>query len=293
MVDSSLDPQTSSHVQPPPPPPAGQGPHIAIPPAPPAPSQVPLPNRSFEEQIAQHALTHQPFYAPSASPFVPPSIESVPSAPFVQWHPDPPPQPLHGQAVASQPAQPPKHHRNPPRADKFLVPAIKAPVPTRSREAEDDGEFGRARKRLRDDQFKPTSDPPPTAQASSRTTDNTVMFVHLSAWMRLLKSSQWAQTNAALAEATRQLAQPRDPVNGPSGGPAHATQQSNGGAADRDDLEGACQQERDEIMRNLYEGNIEDENGPGMVSQIVLQLEPAAEPRKTSDKCIASLKKYS
>ncbi|KAG9095148.1 hypothetical protein FS749_010980 [Ceratobasidium sp. UAMH 11750] len=249
MADQSLNPhaQTSSHVQPPVRP-AGQDPHIVTPPAPPHLPQGPLPgsgNMSFEEHIAQHASTHQPF-APSTPPFVVPPVESVPPAPSIQWQPDPPLQPLHSQAVLPRQAQPPKSNCNPPQAQRFSAPAIKGPMPARSREAEDnDGESGRARKRLRGDQFKPVNDPAPIAQSS------------------VPASTSMANANAALVEAARQLAQPRDPVNGASGGPAN-TQQSNAGTANHDDLEGVCQPEKDEIMRNLYEGNIEDENSPDM-----------------------------
>ncbi|KAG9094252.1 hypothetical protein FS749_012809 [Ceratobasidium sp. UAMH 11750] len=249
MADQSLNFHTPGHVQPSAPPPAGQDPHIVTPPAPPHLSQGPLPglgNMSFGEHIAQHASTHQPFVAPSTSPFVVPPVESVPPAPSVQWQPNPPPQPLHNQAVPRRPAQPSKSNCNPPQAQRFSAPAIKAPMPARSRETEDDdSEFGRARKRLRDDQFKPVEGPAPAAQSSVQASTST------------------ANANAALAEATRQLAQPRDPANSSSGGPAN-TQQSNLGVANRDDLEGVCQSEKDEIMRNLYEGNIEDENGPDM-----------------------------
>ncbi|KAG8705750.1 hypothetical protein FRC08_001465 [Ceratobasidium sp. 394] len=113
MASPSLNPQDTSHIQPPLPLPVN--PSTSANPVPPQPSQVPLPNSSggkntaFEEQVAQHASSHQPFHAPFAQPFAVPPVESVPPAPFVQWQPEPHTQPLHNQpGPPRQPAHLPR-----------------------------------------------------------------------------------------------------------------------------------------------------------------------------------------
>ncbi|KAG8775947.1 hypothetical protein FRC12_001179 [Ceratobasidium sp. 428] len=208
--------------------------------------------QNTQAALPQTAAPHSPQVptsnpsAPSAQPFVVPPVNSIPPAPFVQWQPQPPVQPPHGQPIPpSQAAQSSNRGHRPPQAQAFSAPTIRGPIPVRSREDDEDGEFGRGRKRLRGDQYKPNDDPAPTTRAPVRTT------------------AEMARASAALAESTRGLAQPRDPIGGSSS--RTTVQPSNTEMADADDaLDGACQREQDEIMKNLYEGNLEDENGPDM-----------------------------
>ncbi|KAG8694697.1 hypothetical protein FRC08_008316 [Ceratobasidium sp. 394] len=71
-----------------------------------------------------------------------------------------------------------------------------------------------------------------------------------------------------MASATRQLAQPRDPVNSSQGQHAHAGSSTQRPPVEETNhheaLDGAFLQEKDEIMQKLYEGNLEDENSPDM-----------------------------
>ncbi|KAG9124598.1 hypothetical protein FRC07_010993 [Ceratobasidium sp. 392] len=203
--------------------------------------------QNTQATLPQTVASHSPqvptsnLDTPTAQPFVAPPVNSIPPAPFVQWQPQPPVQPPHGQSILpSQAAQSSNHGHRPPQAQGFSAPTIRGPIPVRSREDDEDGEFGRGRKRLRGDQYKPNNDPAPTTRASVRTT------------------SELARASAALAESTRGLAQPRDPTGGSSS--RTTTEMTN---AD-DALDGACQREQDEIMKNLYEGNLEDENSPDM-----------------------------
>ncbi|KAG9123434.1 hypothetical protein FRC07_014951, partial [Ceratobasidium sp. 392] len=173
--------------------------------------------QNTEAALPQTAKPHAPQVPTSNSGA--PSINSlIPPALSVQWwEPQPPVQPPHGQPISpSQAAQSSNHGLCPPQARGFSAPRIRGPVPLRSREDDEDGEFGRS-----------------------------------------------ACTSAALAESMRGLAQPRDPIGGSSSWTN--AQPSNTEMVDTNNaLDGACQREQDEIMKNLYEGNLEDENSPDM-----------------------------
>ncbi|QRV80002.1 hypothetical protein RhiJN_08017 [Ceratobasidium sp. AG-Ba] len=207
-----------------------------------SPNTTHLTSSTFRDNIARDPASCQPFAPPSTEPFVAPSLESIPPAPHVQWQYE---LPLPGGDIPQQQAQNLKRQTKPPQAQGFSAPSIQAPIPIRSQENPlEDGEFGRARKRLRDDQYKPPSDPAPVQQQSGQ------------------GSVAAVQNDNMMTLATAQLAQPRSAQIDNTG----VRQPNSADAHSEDPFHGALQPEKDEIVRHIYEGNLDDERSADTAS---------------------------